>query len=446
MKTHKQAFLVADLSFGDAGKGTIVDYLVEREHAHTVVRYNGGAQAAHNVVTPDGRHHTFAQFGSGTFTPGVRTYLSRFMMMEPISLLNEARHLELLGVTYALSRLFVDEEALVITPFQVAMNRLREFARGEGRHGSCGMGIGETMEDFLRFGADTLLAGDLHDKTALLRKLHFIRDHKAAQLAVFRSVLPDNEGVRRELSVLCDADAVSDFATILFDAGKKLQITPRTWMEKCFTEPGTLIFEGAQGVLLDAVYGFYPYTTWSNTTFANADALLGETAFDGAVTKVGVLRAYATRHGAGPFATEDAKLTSTTPDRHNTHNDWQREFRVGWHDLVMDRYARDVVGHIDQIALTNIDRLNEVNEWKIAESYQSGNKMISTLPVKHGADISYRAELGELLTRATPNYRVLTGGSGERLSGLIESVEGGLGKRVGILSRGPTRADKSSLF
>ena len=84
---EQQALLIADLSYGDAGKGSIVDYLTRLHQAHTVVRYNGGAQAAHNVVDNDGRHHTFAQFGSGMFTPGVRTHFSRFMLLNPLSML-----------------------------------------------------------------------------------------------------------------------------------------------------------------------------------------------------------------------------------------------------------------------------------------------------------------------------------------------------------------------
>src|SRR5271169_2634863 len=111
-----RAFQVVDLAFGDSGKGTITDYLAARHNADLVVRFNGGPQAGHNVVLPDGRHHTFAQFGSGSFLPGLRTLLSRFMLIEPYAMLNEAAHLASLGCTDILSRTIIDERCIVITP------------------------------------------------------------------------------------------------------------------------------------------------------------------------------------------------------------------------------------------------------------------------------------------------------------------------------------------
>src|SRR3989344_5023895 len=112
-----RATIVTDLGFGDAGKGTIVDFLARQGRVSAVVRYNGGAQAAHNVVTPDGRHHTFSQFGSGTFVPGVRTHLTRFVLVDPFALGSELQNLYSMGVKTASSRLTVDENALVVTPF-----------------------------------------------------------------------------------------------------------------------------------------------------------------------------------------------------------------------------------------------------------------------------------------------------------------------------------------
>src|SRR5215212_9182933 len=161
MYWDRRAIILSGLGFGDEGKGSWTDFLARTEPVHTVVRFNGGAQAGHNVVTPDRRHHTFAQLGSGSFVRGVNTHLSRFMLVNPLRLLHEADELRALGVPDALSRLTVDRGAPVTTPFQVAANRLRELARGDARHGSCGMGIGETMADWMELGDRMLMAGDL---------------------------------------------------------------------------------------------------------------------------------------------------------------------------------------------------------------------------------------------------------------------------------------------
>ena len=126
-----EAWIVVDLGFGDAGKGTITDFLVRERGAEWVVRFNGGAQAGHNVVTDDGRHHTFSQLGAGSFVPGVRSYLGPDFVLHPGALLEEARALARVGIPDAFERLYVDDGALLVSPFQGAATRLRELGRGE---------------------------------------------------------------------------------------------------------------------------------------------------------------------------------------------------------------------------------------------------------------------------------------------------------------------------
>ena len=139
-----KAAIVVNLGFGDSGKGTIVDYLVRRERAELVVRYNGGAQAGHNVVTADGRHHTFAQFGAGTFAEGCRTHLTETVVVHPSALVVEERYLQRAGISDAWERITIAPDALVTTPFHQSLGRLREQARDKP-HGTCGVGVGETM-------------------------------------------------------------------------------------------------------------------------------------------------------------------------------------------------------------------------------------------------------------------------------------------------------------
>ena len=115
-----KTFIVVGLGFGDEGKGSVVDSLVRKYNARLVVRFNGGSQCAHNVVTPDGRHHAFRQFGSGTFVPGVATLLSKYMLVDPMAAVVEASLLADIGVPDAFNRLYVDERAFVVTPYHKA--------------------------------------------------------------------------------------------------------------------------------------------------------------------------------------------------------------------------------------------------------------------------------------------------------------------------------------
>ena len=168
---RRRAFVVIDLAFGDSGKGTIVDYLVRRHSADLVVRFNGGPQAGHNVVLPDGRHHTFSQFGSGSFVPSIKTLLSRFVLIEPCAMLKEAAHLAQLGLGDVLARTFIDERCRVITPLHHLANRLREHARGSLAHGTCGVGFGECVQEDLSDPAASLRANDLRQPAKVRQHL-----------------------------------------------------------------------------------------------------------------------------------------------------------------------------------------------------------------------------------------------------------------------------------
>lgn len=467
MHQKRQAIFIADLGFGDAGKGSITDLLTRELSAHTVVRYNGGPQAAHTVVTGDGKQHTFSQFGSGTLLPSTKTFLSRFMLINPLNMLKEERHLRTLGITDALQRTLIDRHALVITPFQRAINRLREIARAENCHGSCGEGIGECMSDALKYGNDALFAGDLQDRATLNKKLHFLHAAKLNELDELCHLLPNTEPVRRECAVFTTPNSIEECIDVYHYFSESVALINETDIQMLLSQSGTVIFEGAQGVLLDENYGFTPYTTWSTTTFANAETLLQEHDYPGEVIKLGLLRAYATRHGAGPFPTEDRALTLDLPDQHNTWNDWQRTFRVGYLDLVAARYAKDVLGKLDYLAITNIDRLETMPEWKICNSYSPGNLdqqeqkalhpfleqengHITKINVHQPADLAYQEELTQRLWSCAPEYEVLSpkfGGhySQEDRERYLSLLEEALAVPIAITSYGPTAADKRCL-
>src|SRR3954451_18527619 len=346
-----RALVIVDLGFGDAGKGLLTDFLVRRTGARVVVRYNGGAQAGHNVVTPDGRHHTFAQLGSGSFVEGVRTFLSRHVVIHPTALLAEAAVLAAKGVPDALSRLRISERALMITPFHQAAGRLRELARGAARHGSCGVGVGEAVGDALERPEEAVTAGDLRDPARLRPRLRRLRERKRHEIETFAGAALAGEAAARELSVFA-SDGLLDrwlaeagrLATLGLIAGDS---TLADWLAAA----GAAVFEGAQGVLLDEWAGFHPYTTWSRCTLENALGLLAEAAPDAEVRRIGVLRAHAVRHGPGPLPTETSELRSAVRE-HNGFGEWQGAVRYGWLDAVLARYALDAVGPLDALALT----------------------------------------------------------------------------------------------
>lgn len=432
----QQAILTVDLGFGDAGKGSIVDFLTHEHTAHTVVRYNGGAQAGHRVVTPAGAEHVFAQFGSGTLA-GAATHLSRFMLVEPLAMLAEAAHLRTLGVD-ALARTTIDARARVITPFQRAANRLRELARGAARHGSCGMGIGETVADALAHGARTLNVGDLRRPDVLREKLTFVRALNRTKVAALRPALPNSEQVADEISLLFDDDwldwLMAEYANFVAQA----QIAEGDFLAARLRRPGVVIFEGAQGVLLDEAYGFHPHTTWSDTTLRNADRLLAEAGYAGAVQRIGITRAYATRHGAGPFVSEDAALTHALPDAANGNGFWQQGFRVGWLDLVMLRYACEVVGALDFLAVTCLDRLAGLPEVQVCDQYVCGGQIIDRIaPPASPGDLTQQAAITAQLQQARPRLAPL-----DDSAALIARIEEHLKLPVGLLSTGPSACDK----
>jgi adenylosuccinate synthase len=390
--------IVVDLGYGDAGKGGIVAALCARGAGETsargrgistVVRFNGGAQAAHHVLSPAGQPHAFAQFGSGTFTRGTRTFLSRHLLVNPLALVAEAEHLARLRVPAPLSLLAIDRDAPLTTPYHQAANRARERARGAGRHGSCGMGIGETARYALAHPADAPKAGDMTSPRALERKLTLLRDRLAAELGDSAVTPPPH-----------------DIAAVYRAIAGRVTLTGDGYLRGLLRD-GPVVFEGAQGVLLDEWRGFHPYTTWSTTTFENAERLLAEAGEGpGAALRLGVTRSYQTRHGPGPFPTEDTTLRITEP--HNADGPWQGPFRLGHLDAVTLRYAVEVTGGADAIALTHLDTARRHPELKLCHGYQIPGppaELVERLEPGPPRDLRFQAALTATLGAAQPRYR-----------------------------------------
>jgi adenylosuccinate synthase len=419
------AYIVTDLGYGDCGKGTIVDALARRSpKPPVVIRHNGGPQAAHNVVLLDGRSHTFSQFGSATFVPDALTYLSAYCLVNPLNMAAEEKHLRTLGITDAYQRLFVSHDAPIITPYHKAMNRIMELARGANRHGSCGQGIGVTMNDYKKYQSMSIRAGDCVNMVKLRDKLEFWRGIKLVEASHGQLAAVDSV----EKQVFHDDDLIDHLVDYYAWWGTIVTIT--LGQPTMFNAP--MIFEGAQGVLLDEWFGFHPYTTWSTTTTLNARRILDRCHWGGYTHSIGVIRAYQTRHGPGPFVTEGTD-DYVLPEPHNGTGVWQGDFRTGWLDLVATRYALEVSGGIDCLAITHLDTVDGVEDLPVCEVYKERQNLA---PNFAGHDLGYQRMLTRTCTDSTPLYTTV-----DKVN-RAKTIAGMLKLPLLIESWGPTYLDK----
>ena len=292
---------VLGLGFGDCGKGHFVDALTRRRQAHTVVRFNGGAQAGHNVVTPEegnspARHHTFSQFGAGTFVPGVRTVLVDPMIVHPTALLVEAQVLGRTGINDALSRLTIDAQCRITTPFHQAAGRLRELMRGAAAHGTCGVGVGETVRHALQHPAQELRYADLPQLKAtsartLLDRLQAIRE---TLLAEFLPQCPKGSvgALSAEFQTLQDETLAAKWATSLHALARHCPPGSFDAIRSQLGQGGCVVFEGAQGVLLDEWRGFHPHTTWSSINTAAVERVAARFGIEAPIEHYGACLLY----------------------------------------------------------------------------------------------------------------------------------------------------------
>ena len=459
--TH-QSWMVVDLGFGDQGKGTIVDYLVRLLQAGAVVRYNGGSQAAHGVVGPNDEKHVFTQFGSGTLVPGVKTLVSQYMLFDPLVFENEADVLISKGVVNAFSMVVVNEQSLIITPIHIYINRMLELSRGDNRHGSCGKGVGQTVADAEVLGSLAVRARDLLNPVDLKRKLQLLWLMKVDQAEQLASLQPEDKELQQYLEQISDSglvDNIIDAYQEILDKG--LRVVDQNQFEHILCSSEHIVYEAAQGVLLDPDFGFLPYVTRTKTTLENAMDIETALAQDSTITKIGILRAYATRHGPGPFVTYDRTLTELLPDVDNGMNQWQRDFRVGWFDLVAACYALEVVGELDYLALTNVDRLYGLSTVKVASAYRYTGDRFDLLDKyfdwrrvgKSGLIYRIKAEtirnrqdqtnLTAILSACTPVYENQQGFvDREEADSYIQFLEKELSVPIKIVSVGPKATDK----
>jgi adenylosuccinate synthase len=335
-----KARVVIGANFGDEGKGLLTDYLCG-SGGGVVVRFNGGSQAGHTVVTPEGLRHVFGHFGSGTLY-GVPTFLSQFFICNPITFFRELNDLHKIGVT---ADVFAHPDCLVTTFADMIINQYKEHARGDKAHGSCGVGIHETIQ---RSAVDELkiTMSDLWNRSSTLpAKIAEICD-RYASFRIGKKI--DEPRMAEAFLKECEM-----FAQVIHPAG----------IGQC-KDP---IFEGAQGLLLDQDRKeFHPHVTHSSTGMKNVRTLCAQAGITDIDTYY-VSRTYLTRHGAGPLPGEDSAISYE--DTTNLPHPWQGTLRFAPLDPgLRDRCAKDCDGEF-KLVLTHCDQMEPS---QLADLYSYG--------------------------------------------------------------------------
>ena len=353
---------VIGAQWGDEGKGKIVDWLSSR--ADVVVRFQGGHNAGHTLVI-GGVEYKLSLLPSGIVRPGKLSVIGNGVVIDPHHLIAEIAQLRGQGAEISPDSLIVSDTAALILPLHQAVDHAREAMRGSGKIGTTGRGIGPAYEDKVARRAVRL--GDLASEDTLRAKLTALAAHHNVWLAAAGEAAADPEEMLAELLAIRDK--------ILPFAGQSWRV-----LEEARAGSKRVLFEGAQGVMLDIDHGTYPFVTSSNTVAGQAatGAGTGPTSI-GFV--LGITKAYTTRVGSGPFPTEDFG------DDGERMGERGREFgtvtgrkrRCGWFDAVMVRQANAVAG-ITGMALTKLDVLDGFETLKICTGYEVDGRTLDHFP------------------------------------------------------------------
>ena len=381
--------VVIGAQWGDEGKGKLVDLFTG--YADAVVRFQGGNNAGHTVVV-GGKKTVLHLIPSGILHPGKACVIGNGTVVDPEVLASEIAEVKGQGFLRDDRQLVLSLDAHVIMPWHKALDLAREQRMGEGRIGTTGRGIGPTYED--KVARRGLRVRDLLDRPRLARK---VKDRLAL--------------AREELSRLGSSLEVDESALVENYARLGRVLAPfaqdaSLWIHLAMRAGKSLLFEGAQGTLLDVDHGTYPFVTSSNTVAGNAatGSGIGPTAID---RVIGITKAYSTRVGSGPYPSELKDETGERLRRVGSEfgATTGRPRRTGWIDALALRYAARVNG-LDGLAVTKIDVLTGFKEVKVAVAYRCGGAILEEMP----SDL-------ETLEKCEPVYESLRGWS-EPLEGV----------------------------
>ena len=353
--------IVVGCQWGDEGKGKVVDLLAEK--ADIIARFQGGANAGHTVIA-GGKKYILHLIPSGITHPGNTCYIGNGVVLDPFGFLEELKLLKEQNIDTE-GRIFISSAANLVMPYHKLIDSIEEKKRGGEGIGTTLRGIGPAYKD--KIGRTGIRLADIFSPDKLKEKLD------------------QNRRIKQEYFAGCDddrADTEKIFIDILelVPAFKPMMTNVSLELNRHFKEGKTILFEGAQGALLDVDLGTYPYTTSSNTTVGGALTGLGvgPKMFD---EVIGIVKAYTTRVGSGPFPTElvdddGEKLRETGGEYGATTG---RPRRTGWLDLVALRHACRING-VDKIAVTKLDVLDNFDKIKVCTGYQLGGEKLHEMP------------------------------------------------------------------
>ncbi|MDR7115753.1 adenylosuccinate synthase [Caulobacter sp. BE254] len=413
---------VVGAQWGDEGKGKIVDWLSNR--ADVVVRFQGGHNAGHTLVV-DGKVYKLALLPSGV-VQGKLSVIGNGVVVDPWHLLSEIDKIAEQGVAITPELLVLADNACLILPLHKDLDQAREAASTQ-KIGTTGRGIGPAYED--KVGRRAIRVADLADPEALKPKIERLLAHHGA--------------LRRGLN-LPEADATELFDALMELAPRVLAYAQPAWrlLDKAYKDGRRILFEGAQGALLDVDHGTYPFVTSSNTVAgqASAGSGMGPSA-TGYV--LGIVKAYTTRVGEGPFAAElddeVGKHLSTVGREVGVNTGRAR--RCGWFDAVLVRQSVAING-IHGVALTKLDVLDGLKTLKICVGYRIGDKVVDYLPAgmrdqKAAQPIYEELEGWSESTAGARSFKDLNANAIK----YVRRVEELIGAPVALLSTSPERDD-----
>ena len=416
--------VVVGSQWGDEGKGKIVDWL--SSEADVVVRFQGGHNAGHTLVI-DKKVFKLRLLPSGIVRKGKISILGNGVVIDPWALLDEIKDIKKKGIEVTTENFMISESASLILPFHQEMDEIREDAAGKGKIGTTRRGIGPCYED--KVGRRSIRVMDLRSEKNLdIRLKNVLEHHNAIRKGLKKKVFKKEDLKKKLLKI----------------APEILKFAQPVWikLDEFIKERKKILFEGAQGILLDVDHGTYPFVTSSNTV--PAMAATGSGLGPNKINYVlGITKAYTTRVGSGPFPTElKDKIGETLGKRGKEFGTvTARKRRCGWFDGVLVRQTIKISG-INAIALTKLDVLDELDEIKMCIEYNLNGTKIDYLPTSSEDQFNIKP-----VYKSFPGWKSSTQGVRniqdlpEKAKNYIFALEDFIGAKVSSISTSPERED-----